>query len=200
MPITQTRMIALIDAARDYQQAWERAQEAFQLLNSAVNDGITTHQQAWYQVENLLTSSLRLVSPITTTKTLEREITHFRLMKKRNENSAKWQRKARAEHGADPQDTQATDRPAKPKPAPATITPPPQTDENEIPLNYIPKELSPERRAAIDLEMAQARAIAELEGEMGLFDEEDIAPSVEVSLKETVEKLPNLPAGEGKSG
>ena len=168
MAITQDRMIALLDAAQDYQHAWKAAQTAFNGLHAAVERGTMTVEQAWAQSVMIMQSSLQLRSPIQTTETLTRETTHFKLMYRRNQNSAEWQRAVRA--GETPVRKRLPQK-RKPRPralleqsrleglgtAPASA---PTTFESE----YKPGNLSAEDKERIELFNSQQAAKKELEG------------------------------------
>lgn len=120
MPITQSRMLALIDAAQDYQQAWRKIVNFFNSREQAIGLGQTTHERAWNELYLHIQSTMALERPITTTETIARETEHFRHASKRNKRSAAWQRKKR-----DQQDGEGQSRPAQPRPTQST-------DEDQI--------------------------------------------------------------------
>ncbi len=95
MPITQDRMLALLEAADDYRNAWDRAQNYMNGLDEALASSRMTVEQAWSEARLLLKSTLQLNTPIKTTETLIKEITHFKAFKKRNIKAAQWQREKR---------------------------------------------------------------------------------------------------------
>lgn len=178
MPITQNRILALIDAARDYQQAWRKAVQFFAGQASAIQAGLTTHEQAWAQLAIIMQSHIALESPITTTETLARETEHFRTAFKKNIQSAKWQRtkrglnpqakeygldstqqaKQKSKHFSNPikQPGTGPEPETKPEPEPEIKMISESTDAQQVNADsdlFSEPELSPETRAKIDREL-----------------------------------------------
>ncbi len=96
MPISQARMLALVAAAEDYEQAWMKVRRAYMQIAENIQTRKTTLEQAWPELDFMFTSQLFLADPENTFKTIARESAHFKATAKRNEKSAQWQREKRA--------------------------------------------------------------------------------------------------------
>lgn len=166
MPITQNRMLALLDAAQDYQHGWKRAQAFYLGIREAVAQQRMTQDAGWEQLETLLNSTLQLRTPIQTTETLTRETTHFRLTRKRNEDAARWAREKREgrppkaqkrtkeqrKHSLENENRfQNTDHLQVQSDSELVFDEAPAV-ETEIATGYIPKELDPDTKARIEQE------------------------------------------------
>lgn len=92
MPITQDRMLALLAAAQDYQQAWDRAEAFAQTVQRSLDERRITTQEACAQLLLVLTSQMQLQRPTMTATTIAEERIHFRIFKQRNIRAAERQR------------------------------------------------------------------------------------------------------------
>lgn len=165
MPITQNRMLALISAAQDFQQAWRKAQDQFDLITARNQAGEITLEDAWNETGLLMASQLQLEHPIQSNVTIATEVKHFQHARSRNIKTARWQRERR--HGK--QGHGQTQPPAQPQPAPLQVIDPDQDlvgselilDPDLDEPGYLPAQdeddllsrLSPEARARIEAEL-----------------------------------------------
>ena len=88
MAITQSRVIAILNAAQDYEQALTRAIGLIRVHASQAKDGVVTWQQAMETTVLLVSASALLTRAITTNKTLASERQHFKDFARRNERAA----------------------------------------------------------------------------------------------------------------
>lgn len=99
MPITQDRMIAVLNAAQDYEQALQRAVALIRTHAQQAKDGVITWQEAMENTVMLVSAQALLTRTITTNKTLGAERQHFKAFARRNERSAKRMKEKRNEFG-----------------------------------------------------------------------------------------------------
>lgn len=92
MPITQQRMIELIHAGEDFQQALTLAESLVQSAYSRASSGQTTHQAELDQLGAQIVASLLLRDPIDSASALAVEASHFRRVQKHNSRAARQQR------------------------------------------------------------------------------------------------------------
>lgn len=95
MPITQDRMLTLLAAAQDYQQAWDRAAHFATKTEQAVEGQYLSKEEAYHQLLMVLRTPMQLLHPVLTGAAIEREREHFRLFKARNIRTAEKQRQRR---------------------------------------------------------------------------------------------------------
>lgn len=164
MPIAQSRMLALIAAAEDYEQAWIKVRNAYNNIAENINAGILTIEQAWPELDFMFTSQLFLSDPEGTLKTIARESAHFKATSKRNQKSAQWQREKRnGRQPRTPAEVKARVQQAHLARA-LKIT---NTDEAQVnsdsDLEFEPSEPSPEGKAAAFQYLADLEAKAQYE-------------------------------------
>ncbi len=100
MPITQSRMLSLISASEDYQQALNAVKADAVTLWHNVQTGALTHEDALSQlVLDCQQIHLRLKFPIESVATIADEKSHFRSTARRNELSAKRAERKRRRDG-----------------------------------------------------------------------------------------------------
>jgi len=97
MAITQERTSALITAARSYQERYSSVVSVIELLHKMVCDGAITAADA---IERLHVQFGEKGLPLDATIVLEREFTHYKLTRKRNDYMREYQRRRRAGAGA----------------------------------------------------------------------------------------------------
>lgn len=106
MPILQTRMIALIAAGKDYQQALRRLVNVIEReehdAQEAMEDDNLEHRSEKLSnaIQNILTGAQELFllkSPLDSGRVLDLEEAHFNRSKKRNIKSREWLQDARAD-------------------------------------------------------------------------------------------------------
>jgi len=93
MPITQERTSALITAARSYQERYSSVISVIELLHKMVCDGAITATDA---IERLHVQFGEKGLPLDATIVLEREFTHYKLTRKRNDYMREYQRRRRS--------------------------------------------------------------------------------------------------------
>lgn len=172
MPITQNRMLDLIEAAQDYRQAWTNGVNQFAKEQSNIEAGLETYEQAWFNLGLLLRSVTALQNPIKTTETIAKEIEHFRISYRKNITSANWQRAKRGaethpiEYGIDPgvqtsrfAKTQIVTRPVQTSylPVDPRLANLGNTDgvqiQSDTELDFEPGQISPEAQERIKQEL-----------------------------------------------
>jgi hypothetical protein len=99
MPITQDRVIAILNAAQDYEQALSRAVGLIRTHAQQAKDGVITWQEAMETTMMLVSAGALLTRSITTNKTLAAERQHFKDFARRNERSARRMAEKRSEFG-----------------------------------------------------------------------------------------------------
>lgn len=164
MPITQDRMLALISAAQDFQQAWKRAQYQFNQITARFQAGELTLEEAWNETGLLMSSQLQLDAPIQSNVTIATEVKHFQHAKARNIKTARWQRERRGRGQCSPAS------PVKPR---TVIDPdvglseqdldldPQDSQDPQDSIDYTPAQSEEDLLARLDPE-ARARIEAEL--------------------------------------
>jgi len=93
MAITQERTSALITAARSYQERYSSVISVIELLHKMVCDGAITAADA---IERLHVQFGEKGLPLDATIVIEREFTHYKLTRKRNDYMREYQRRRRA--------------------------------------------------------------------------------------------------------
>jgi hypothetical protein len=88
MAITQDRMIAILNAAQDYEQALGKAIGLIQKHAKEAHDGIITWQEAMEATYLMVSVGGLLTRAATTNKTLGAERQHFKAFARRNERAA----------------------------------------------------------------------------------------------------------------
>lgn len=88
MPITQSRMIALIQAAQDYQRALDQVTEMIEMQRQLVEEGQRTHQQACEILFLSAHAKFLLSQPVESALTILAEARHFKLNQRRNDRKA----------------------------------------------------------------------------------------------------------------
>ena len=84
MPISQSRMISLLNAASDYRQALEAACQFIQRQTQEFHDGKCTAEQALFEIERRASPRLALEFPDVSPGTIGIEHYHFRANRARN--------------------------------------------------------------------------------------------------------------------
>lgn len=84
MAILQTRMIALINAATDYQQAFNTLCQFIHQQAQAIQDGLSTPEQAWLSIEPQASPRILLQRPTESASALAVEHYHFTKNARRN--------------------------------------------------------------------------------------------------------------------
>lgn len=102
MPITQSRMISLINAALDYQQAFSRAKECIAREHSYATSGVISPEGALHNIESFVQEIGMLSHPVESPLIIASERRHFRANAAKNRASRKWQEKHRRELGLPP--------------------------------------------------------------------------------------------------
>jgi len=92
MAITQERTSALITAARSYQERYSSVVSVIELLHKMVCDGAITAADA---IERLHVQFGEKGLPLDATIVIEREFTHYKLTRKRNDYMREYQRRRR---------------------------------------------------------------------------------------------------------
>jgi len=92
MAITQERTSALITAARSYQERYSSVISVIELLHKMVCDGAITAADA---IERLHVQFGEKGLPLDATIVIEREFTHYKLTRKRNDYMREYQRRRR---------------------------------------------------------------------------------------------------------
>lgn len=132
MPITQERMLSLIAAADDLQQAVE---SAALFVKSALDTALRTgdYQRQLEGLASDISLHLLLLNPASTIATIAVERRHFAINKSRNESARRWHAKKRGDLGITP--LKARDTSLQPielssalrAPRPSTSSPPSPT-------------------------------------------------------------------------
>jgi hypothetical protein len=99
MPITQARMLRLISAARDYQNALDTVLEMIHGAAKRVKNAPDTAQHELEQIDAMLVPHFILHAPIPSAATIASESAHFKVAKRLNERAQKRQERKRAEQG-----------------------------------------------------------------------------------------------------
>jgi hypothetical protein len=99
MPITQPRMIALLNAAIDYQQAFDAAVQFLQRELQRAERGQLTWEEAARNMELMVKHTGMLTHPIQSYSIIQVERAHWRSHARRNINAAERQREKRATEG-----------------------------------------------------------------------------------------------------
>src|SRR5258708_19099946 len=97
MPITQDRMIALLNAGIDYQQAFDRSIEILKEEFEKGENGEITWEQAAWNMHILVSPTGLLAKPIQSYSIIQVERAHWRSNARRNINAAKRQEQKRLE-------------------------------------------------------------------------------------------------------
>jgi hypothetical protein len=103
MPITQSRMIALINAGRDYKQAFENARQSIEVHMKAAQDKEESWEEALTHIWSFTLPKL-LVTNMNSAAVLEVEYSHFRSFQNKNNRAAKAARRRRDGMTAQAQD------------------------------------------------------------------------------------------------
>lgn len=96
MPITQSRMLELLDAAHDYQQALQQVAEFVEQQQRHVEAGRITPEQAYQQIAIAVQPSFLLQEPVLSPTILILEAKHFKAFRKKNDSAKESMRRARA--------------------------------------------------------------------------------------------------------
>lgn len=98
MPITQQRMINLINAASDYEQAFNQAVSIISRINKQARDNQLSIPEALLEIDQAIRHVGLLVHPIDSSKIIALERAHFKSVARTNDKAAnKQERKRRAE-------------------------------------------------------------------------------------------------------
>ena len=127
MPITQSRMIALINAANDYKSALETILDSIRTLADDISQSKTTPAAAFQYLEAMASTRSLLSRPSASPSTIALEHYHFARNHRRNSRVANQQAASRRAAGLQPRPTndfpyQTTNlygfTPPKPQPSP----------------------------------------------------------------------------------
>jgi hypothetical protein len=88
MPITQSRMIALINAAHDFEQALDKAKHMTNSYWQMAHSGSMSWQEAFTLANTALSTDQYLQTPIQSGQTIAVERSHFKSAAKRNDRAA----------------------------------------------------------------------------------------------------------------
>lgn len=149
MAITQTRIISLINAGRDFQQALEKLISQIESLRSEVESGVTKPESA-LEILYLNAGPGLLINPAASKTTLLAEHKHFKANIRRNLRSKAKQEKKRRDQGILPRH-----QPDPFSPLNEHIISQPQ---QPVPLDFLTRgySISPSRQREIELEAERA--------------------------------------------
>ena len=102
MPITQSRMIALINAANDYKSALETILDSIRTLSASVSQSKTTPAAAFQYLEAMASTRSLLSRPSASPSTIALEHYHFARNHRRNSRVANQQAASRRAAGIQP--------------------------------------------------------------------------------------------------
>lgn len=157
MPITQTRMIALIAAARDLEQAFDGMIMLVHTEFTLAQHGQKTWQEAAASISNMLRKETLLQRPAQTLQIIAVEDYHFKRTASANDIKAKSMARKRRKHECGRADTN-----------PDTLVPEPTVPSDELQSRGLipepkPAKIDPETKAKIDAEIDAALARDEQE-------------------------------------
>ena len=105
MPITQSRMIALINAANDYKSALETILDSIRTLADDISQSKTTPAAAFQYLEAMASTRSLLSRPSASPSTIALEHYHFARNHRRNSRVANQQAASRRAAGIQPRPT-----------------------------------------------------------------------------------------------